>query len=350
MTKSSKIIGVDLAKTVFQLALADAHYHVTQSKRLNRTQFHTFFVNHPPAHVVMETCGTAHYWARTLMSLGHQVTLLPAQYVRPYVRRNKTDANDAMALVEAARNRDIRAVPVKTEYQQALQSLHRLREQWKTTRTARINALRGILREFGVLVPLGPMAAIKTTYAARDTLPPLLQPVVRSVLDELTDIQSRIHALEKQLKQAAKEDGVIQQFMKINGIGLLSATAMRASVQSPAQFNNGRQLSAWLGLTPREYSSGNQRYLGRITKRGDKYLRTLLIHGARSVMARNKIRQRNNEKLNPLQQWAIQLEQRAGHNKATVALANKMVRILWATWMHQREFGGNYRSQPVTQS
>lgn len=345
MTQFSKIIGVDLAKTVFQLALADAHHHVTQSKRLNRTQFHTFFVNHPPAHVVMETCGTAHYWARTLMAMGHTVTLLPAQYVRPYVRRNKTDANDAMALVEAARNRDIRAVPVKTEYQQALQSLHRLREQWKTTRTARINALRGILREFGVLVPMGPRAAITTTRAALDALPPLLHTSVQAVLDELTDIQARITMLEKQLKQVVKEDVVIQRFMQINGIGLLSATAMRASVQSPAQFKNGRQLSAWLGITPREYSSGNQRYLGRITKRGDKYLRTLIIHGARSVMARNKIRQRNNEKLNPLQQWAIQLEQRVGHNKATVALANKMVRILWATWMHQREFDANYAGQ-----
>ena len=350
MTQFSKIIGVDLAKSVFQLALADAHHHVYQSKRLNRTQFREFFVHHPPTHVVMESCGTAHYWARTLQAMGHQVTLLPAQYVRPYVRRNKTDRNDAIAIVEAARNRAIRAVPVKTEYQQALQSLHRLREQWKTTRTARINALRGILREFGVLVPMGPRAAIATTQDALATLPALLQPAVQDVLDEITDTQTRITQLEKQLKQIVKEDIVIQRFMQINGIGLLSATAMRASVQSPTQFKNGRQLSAWLGITPREYSSGDKRYLGRITKRGDKYLRTLLIHGARSVMARNKIRQRNNEKLSHLQQWAIQLEQRVGHNKATVALANKMVRILWATWMHQREFDGNYRSQLITQS
>ena len=342
MTQSSKIIGVDLAKSVFQLALADAQHHVTATKRLTRRQFHTFFVNHPPVHVVMEACGTAHYWARTLQALGHTVTLLPAQYVRPYVRRNKTDRNDAMAIVEAARNRAIRAVPVKTEYQQALQSLHRVREQWKTTRTARLNALRGVLRELGVLVPLGPAVAIKTTRATLDTLPPLLQPVVRSVLDELTDIQFRIHALEKQLKQATKADPVIQQFMQINGIGLLSATAMRASVQSPSQFKNGRQLSAWLGITPREYSSGDKRYLGRISKRGDKYLRTLLIHGARSVMARIKIRQRANQELTALQHWAAQLEQRVGHNKATVALANKLVRILWATWMYQRDFDGNY--------
>lgn len=345
MDNSSKIIGVDLAKTVFQLALADAHHHVTQSKRLNRTQFREFFVHHPPVRVIMETCGTAHYWARTLVAMGHEVTLLPAQYIRPYVRRNKTDAKDAIAIVEAARNQAIHAVPIKSEYQQALQSLHRLREQWKSTRVARINALRGILREFGVLVPMGPLAAIKTTRAALESLPELLQGSVHDVLEELIDIQTRITALEKQLKQIVKTDPVIQQFMNINGIGLLSATAMRASVQSPTQFKNGRQLSAWLGITPREYSSGNKRYLGRITKKGDKYLRTLLIHGARSVMARNKIRVRDNEKLTGLQQWAIQLEQRVGHNKATVAFANKMVRILWATWMHQREFDGNYAVQ-----
>jgi transposase len=342
MTQSSKIIGVDLAKSVFQLALANAQHHVTGTKRLTRSQFHTFFVNHPPVHVVMESCGTAHYWARTLQVLGHTVTLLPAQYVRPYVRRNKTDRSDAMALVEAARNRDIIAVPVKTEYQQALQSLHRLREQWKTTRTARINALRGILREFGVLVPVGPRAAINTTHTALASLPALLQPVVHEVLDELTDIQTRIGALEKQLKHVVKDDVVIQQFMQINGIGLLSATAMRASVQSPSQFKSGRQLAAWLGITPKEYSSGNQRYLGRISKRGDKYLRTLIIHGARSVMVRIKIRQRANQELTALQHWAAQLEHRVGHNKATVALANKMVRILWATWMYQRDFDGNY--------
>lgn len=345
MTKSSKIIGVDLAKTVFQLALADAHHHVTHSKRLNRTQFREFFVNHPPIHVVMETCGTAHYWARTLQGMGHKVTLLPAQYVRPYVRRNKTDANDAIAIVEAARNRGIKSVPVKTEYQQALQSLHRLREQWKSTRVARINALRGVMREFGILVPMGPRAAMKTTCDALDSLPALLQPSIQAVLDELNDIQSRIMSLEKQLKQIVKVDPVIQQFMQISGIGLLGATAIRASVQSPTQFKNGRQLSAWLGITPREYSSGDKRYLGRISKRGDKYLRTLLIHGARSVMARIKVLQRDKKKLTALQSWAVQLEQRVGHNKATVALANKMVRILWATWMHQRAFDGDYAVQ-----
>jgi len=342
MNKSSKIIGADLAKNVFQLALTTSEHSVFQYKRLNRTHFHEFFIHHPAVHVVVETCGTAHYWARTLMTMGHEVTLLPAQYIQPYVRRNKTDRNDSMAMVGAASNPSIHTVPVKTEYQQSIQALHRLREQWKSTRVARINALRGVMREFGILVPLGPRAAIKTTRDSLNMLPALLQATVTDVLNELSDIQLRMTALEKQLKKVVKDDPVIQKFMQLNGMCLLCATAMRASVQSPAQFKNGRQLSAWIGITPKEYSSGNQRYLGRIVKRGDKYLRTLLIHGARSAMARIKIIQRSQGELTALQQWASQLEQRVGHNKATIALANKMVRILWATWMHQRDFDGNY--------
>ncbi len=341
MTNTSKLIGVDLAKNVFQLAIADKHYNIIQSKRLNRSQFHEFFVNFHSVDVVMETCGTAHYWARTLTEMGHRVRLLPAQYVRPYVHRNKTDRNDAMAIVEASRNKRITPIPIKTQYQQALQSLHRIREQWKATRVARINGLRGVLREFDILVPLGPRAAIKSTQESLESLPIHLQSCVGEMLTEIADCERRMASIEKQLKRIAKEDRVIQQFMNINGVGLLTATALRASVQSPTQFKNGRQLTAWLGITPREYSSGDHRYLGRISKRGDKYLRTLLIHGARSAMVRIKVCLRMNFKLTKLQQWALQLEQRVGHNKATVALANKMARILWATWMHQREFDAN---------
>ena len=339
------LIGVDLAKSVFQLAIANKHYHITGSRRLNRAQFYQFFVQHAPVTVVMETCGTAHYWARTLSAMGHDVILLPAQYIRPYVRRNKTDRTDAMALIEAARNPALKPVPVKSEHQQALQSLHRLRAQCMQTRNARINALRGIMREFGVVVPMGPRAAVKTVIDSLDLLPPTLKPGVCDVIEELHSLEQRMKAIESQLKQEVKTDPVLQQFMQINGIGLLIATATRAAVQSPKQFKNGRQFGAWLGLTPREYSSGNQRYLGRISKRGDKYLRTLFVHGARSVMARIKIQQRSDQPLTKLQRWAQQLEQRVGHNKATVALANKMARILWAMWMHQRSFDGNYAKE-----
>lgn len=337
-----KFIGIDLAKNVFQLALADRHYHVVQSKRLSRSQFKAYFVNHPPVHIIMETCGSANDWARTFLAQGHEVTLLPAQYVKPYVRRNKTDRNDAIALVEASRNQEIHSVPVKSEHQQALQSLHRLRAQYMRTRNARINTLRGMLREFGVTVPLGPRAAIKGAMAALDQLPELLRPAVCAVVDELHELELRMKVIEQQFKAEVKVDPVLQRFMQIAGVGLLTATATRAAVPTPSQFRNGRQFSAWLGLTPREYSSGDHHYLGRITKRGDKYLRTLFVHGARSVMIRNKIKLKAGQSLTRLQQWALQLEQRVGHNKATVALANKMARILWATWMHQREFDGDY--------
>lgn len=343
--QSIKFIGIDLAKSVFQLALADAQHHVVQTKRLSRTQFKIFFINHPPAHIIMETCGSANYWARTFMAQGHQVTLLPAQYVKPYVRRNKTDRNDAMALIEAIRNPELHGVPVKSEQQQALQSLHRIRAQYMQTRNARINSLRGILREFGITVPMGPRAAIKSAIEALEHVPALLTPSIRFIIEESHELEQRMKAIEKQLKQEVNTDPVLQQFMQISGVGLLTATATRAAVQTPKQFKNGRQFGAWLGLTPREYSSGNQRYLGRITKRGDKYLRTLFVHGARSVMVRNKIKQRAGQPLTQLQQWALQLEQRVGHNKATVALANKMARILWATWMHQRDFDGDYARQ-----
>lgn len=340
-----KFIGIDLAKNVFQLALADRHHHVIESKRLSRSQFKAYFVNHPPVHIIMETCGSANDWARSFIAQGHEVTLLPAQYVKPYVRRNKTDRNDAIALIEACRNHELHRVPVKSEHQQALQSLHRLRTQYMRTRNARINTLRGMLREFGITVTMGPRAAMKGAMAALDQLPDLLKPAVCAVMDELNELEQRMKALEQQLKGEVRTDPILQRFMQIAGVGLLTATATRAAVSTPKQFRNGRQFSAWLGLTPREYSSGDQRYLGRITKRGDKYLRTLFVHGARSVMVRIKTRQRSGQPLTHLQAWAAQLEQRVGHNKATVALANKMARILWATWMHQRDFDGDYAVQ-----
>lgn len=340
--QSIKFIGIDLAKSVFQLALADSQHHVDKSLRLSRSQFKAYFTNHPPVHIIMETCGTAHYWARYFTSLGHQVSLLPAQYVKAYVRRNKTDHHDAVALIEAIRNHELHCVPVKSEYQQALQSLHRLRSQYMRTRNARINTLRGILREFGIVVPMGPAAALRHATEALPQLPSVITPALCAVIEEVHKLEQQMKTIEQQLKSEVKTDPVHQNFMKISCIGLLTATATRAAVQSPEQFKNGRQFSAWLGLTPREYSSGNHRYLGRISKRGDKYLRTLFVHGARSVMVRSKIQQRSGKPLTRLQQWAVQLEQRVGHNKATVALANKMARIVWATWLHQREFDGDY--------
>ena len=286
----------------------------------------------------MEACGTAHYWAREFAVAGHTVRLLPAHYVRAYRRRNKTDRNDAAALVEAARNPEILPVSVKSVEQQAIQSLHRIREQWKTTRTARINALRGLLRELGIVIPVGARNAIRGAQDHLQELPVVLQQAVSGLLEEIRALESRMTAIEHRLAEHARSSESVQTLMSVPGIGLLSATAMAAAAGDPAHFRNGRHLAAWLGLTPREFSSGHRRLLGGISKRGDGYVRMLLVHGARAVLNRAKQLDKGNQNLNRLQQWALQLEQRAGHNKATVALANKLARIAWAVWSQQTPF------------
>ena len=332
-------IGIDLAKSVFELAIADVHWRLVDRKRLNRSEFLRYFQNRQPAQLVMEACGSAHYWARTLQALGHSVTLLPAQYVKAYVRRNKHDRADAAALIEAFRGKQILPVVPKTEQQQAIQGLHRTRQQWVRTRTARLNLLRALLREQGHCIAAGACQVLPAVQALKSELPPPLQPVVDSLTAEIHELESRIGVLEKQLKQWAREQPAVQLLQQIPGIGLLSATALVASIGNPSQFRNGRHMSAWLGLTPREYSSGNKRFLGRISKRGDVYLRTLFVHGARAVLNR-AVKQCGTDtgQLHALQHWAVTLKDRVGYNKATIALANKLARICWASWFHQTPF------------
>ena len=332
-------IGIDLAKSVFELAIANSHWKIIAQKRLDRQRFHRFFQNLAPTHLVMEACGTAHFWARTLQAMGHTVTLLPAQYVKAYVRRNKTDRADAAALIEAFRGNQILPVVPKTEAQQAIQGLHRARGQWMQTRTARLNLLRSLFREQGHNIPVGSNKVIPTVQELHSQLPAPLQPIVQALCEEIRQLEDHINQVEQQLDQWAKSQSAVQLLRTIPGIGLLTATAMVAAIGSPVQFRNGRHLAAWLGLTPREYSSGHHRYLGRISKRGDVYLRTLLTHGARAVLNRAiQLAKTDKPTLNTLQAWAIALERRVGHNKAAIALANKLARIIWATWFHQRPF------------
>lgn len=342
---TSRTIAVDLAKTVFEIALADDRGTITERHRLSRTQFQRFFHNRASATVVMEACGTAHFWGRGLGRLGFTVRLLPAQYVRPYRRRNKTDRADAAALLEAARCGEIIAVPVKTKDQQAVQGLHRIRSQWMAARTARINALRGLLREQGVDLPAGAGNAVKAAPRAIDDeiLPYALRLALLDVVGEILSLEARIERVEAQLATYARESASVQTLLTVPGIGLLSATALVAAIGSPTHFRNARHLAAWLGLTPKESSSGRRRHLGRISKRGDAYLRTLLTHGARAVLCGAKQLASQGKPLNRLQQWALALEQRTHHNKATCALANKLARICWAVWIHQRQFNGNYQ-------
>lgn len=329
-------VAVDLAKNVFQLAVADANWRVIEKHRLTRAQFERFFANREVTLVVMEACGSAHYWARQIQALGIEVRLLPPRYVRAYVKRNKTDAADAAALLEAVRCADLVPVKIKSIEQQALQCLHRTRQQWMRTRTARINCLRGQCREFGLCIAQGArlgMEQIARVIAdPHSGLPALLLVSMRTLLDEIRLLEVRIQELEKQLGQLAKQSEACTTLLSIPGVGLLTATAMVAATSGEvAHFKDARHFAAWFGLTPKEHSSGNTRKLGRISKRGDAYVRMLLTHGARSVIYAAATQSKAGHPVDRLRSWALDLEARSNRNKAVCALANKMARLCYAT-------------------
>ena len=335
-------VAIDLAKEVFELAFADSSGQIVERKRLSRRAFARCFENRPRLEVVMEACGSAHYWARRLQAQGHGVRLLPARDVRPYVRRNKTDRADAAGLLEAARCGQIDPVPVKSPRQQGLQALHRVREQLKAQRTAGLNLVRGLLREYGIAIPMG---AAKVPAAVRDALedgendlPMSLRATVADQMERIQGLAAGMIAIERRLEEESAGDVAVQRYQTVPGVGLLTATALRAGAGDLTRFRSGRHLAAWLALVPREHSSGQQRRLGKITKRGDGYLRMLLIHGGRAVLRSAVMRQRAGRALDPLQTWALELQQRQCHNKAAVALANKLARRLWAIDHHGAAF------------
>lgn len=344
-------VAVDLAKSVFQVAEADAHGRIVGSHRLTRKQFERFFGNRAASQVVMEACGSAHHWARSLQRQGFAVRLLPATHVRPYCLRNKTDAADCAALLQASRDARIRDVRIKSIEQQALQALHRTRSQWMASRTQRINMLRGYCREFGVPIAVGAktgLQAIRRLVAdPQSALPALLRPTMQMLLVEIAQLEERIAQSERDLREVVKQSSACQLLLSIPGVGLLTATALIAAVGSDlTQFRNGRQLAAWMGLTPREHSSGNTRRLGSITRAGDRYLRTLLTHGARSVLQAAARAQASGRECSGLKAWALQLRQRTNQNKATCALANKLARICFATLRHQQPFDSERACKP----
>jgi transposase len=347
----TRIVAVDLAKLVFEVAIADSSWRIVERHRLSRAKFATFFVGQSPCRIVMEACGTAHFWGRQLINSGHEVTLLPAQYVRAYVRRNKTDRADASALIEAYRCADMAPVPVKTVNQQQIQSLHRMRTQWVITRTRYINALRGTLREYGFNIPLGTtMAKSRTALVLGDhgnDVPQALRAPLTQLLAEVHVCDERIAQLERDLRVLAKEDAVVKELLKLPGVGLLTATAVCASVADIQRFPSGRHFASWLGLTARETSSGQKRRMGHISKQGDVYLRTLMVHGARSALTAARVAQQRGKPLDRLRSWALECEQRRGRNRTAVALANRMARIIWAIWKHRRIYDGNWAAQPV---
>jgi len=347
-------VAIDLAKDVFELAFADAASRVVDRKRLTRRVFSRVLENREPLHVVMEACGSAHYWGRRFAGLGHRVDLLPAHQVRPYVLRRKTDRTDADGLLEAARCAQIRPVPIKTPEQQGVQGLHRIREHHKAQRTAAINLARGLLREFGIVMPAGAAKVRPAVLAAledgENEVPMALRHALAQVLEQIAGAQAAMSAIEASLQEFATRDVRSMRLQQAGGVGLITATAMSASVGDLNRFPSGRHFASALGLTPREHSSGNRRQLGRITKRGDVYLRTLLIHGARSMLVAAKVKRRADAPLDRTQRWALELADRLGHNKAAVALANKTARRLWAAEHHGTRFDPNHLSSRATRA
>ena len=325
-------IAVDLAKSVFEIAVSVEPGVVSERHRVSRAGFARFFVNRPAATVVMEACSSAHFWARRIQALGHRVVLLPPHHVRRYREHGrKTDRVDAKALLEAFRNEEILPVPVKSVEQHCLGALHRVRSGWMATRTARLNTLRGILRELGVVIPVGATQVVRQVRICMDDeaiIPLALRGILGELCEELGDLETRIKAAEHQLAAVTKQIPAAAHLRLIPGVGLLTSTALVGFVGDAKRFKSGRHFASYLGLTPRENSSGLTRRLGRISKKGDTYIRMLLIHGARSVL----VTAPRQEKPTALAVWALKVAQRRGHNIATVALANKLARIIWATW------------------
>lgn len=331
-------IAVDIAKSVFEIAVSDRPGRVSERHRLSRAAFLKFFAERQPATVLMEACGSAHHWARQIGGLGHRVQLLPPHRTRPYVTGNKTDQADAKGLLEARRNEQIQAVPVKSVDQQAVSALHRLRSAWLAARTARINTVRGLLREFGIVIPLGSKRVTPRVQElledAESGIPDSLRPALNEARCEILELERRMAMVEQELRALARQLPVVRKLCTIPGVGVITSTALFAFVGDVNRFATARHFASYLGLTPREHSSGLRRRLGSISKRGDGYLRMLLTHGARAVLWKAKA----HNKPDRLRTWALSLERRRGHNKATIGLANKLARLVWAVWKRDVEF------------
>jgi transposase len=319
-------VGLDLAKNVFHLIGCNEHGKEVKRKMLKRGQVLAYFANLPPCLIGMEACASAHYWARQLKELGHEVRLIPPQHVKAYVRGNKNDYN------EAARRPDMRFVAVKTVEQQDVQALHRLREARVGERTALCNQMRGLLAEYGIVLPQGVGAVRKRVpellEEAGNGLSDFFRPLLADCYQQLKELDAHIDFYTQALKEHARDNDAVQRLQTIPGFGPVVASVFHAFVGDGQGFGKGRDLSAALGLVPKQHSSGGKTVLLGISKRGDRYLRSLLVHGARSVVRRAV------GKDDRLSRWINRLRSTRGYNKAAVALANKMARIGWAILRH----------------
>jgi transposase len=330
-------IGIDLAKSVFQVHGTNERGKAVLSKVLRRSQMMQFFTQLPPSLIGMEACGSAHFWARKLTTLGHTVKLMAPQFVKPYVKTNKNDARDAEAICEAVGRANMRFVSIKTPEQQALLALHRARQGFVRARTAQGNQIRGLLAELGLVMGKGRSQLERhipdILEDAENGLSGMSRELFARLLEHFRHLDAQVQALEAQIKAWHREDAASRRLEQIPGIGPLTASALVASIGDARNFKNARQLSAWLGLVPRQCSSGGKPTLLGISKRGDVYLRTLLIHGARSTLRHAKPGD-----------WGAALAERRNQNLAAVALANKNARIVWALLAHGRNFQSDYRA------
>lgn len=333
---NDRLISIDLAKNVFQVCTINEHGKMVSNKKLSRNKLSAMIARELPTTVVMESCYSANCWGREFEKMGHTVKLIPAQHVKPFVRGNKNDANDALAIAEAARRPNIRFVPVKTLAQQDIQNLHRVRTRHVHNRTALIDQIRGLLSEYGIIVAQGwtrlKLALPDILEDADNGLSPIARQTVATLYDELSAVTVLIDQDKKQLMTQTQDNEDFQRLIAIPGFGLMLASATVATLGNGHQFARARDMAAWIGLTPKQFASGEKSRTGGISKRGDRYLRTLFIHGARALFYRSKDRQQ------PLIQWAEKIAQRRGKNKAIVALAHKLTRIAWVVLSRQEVF------------
>jgi transposase len=338
-------VGIDLAKNVFQVHAVDERGKTALRKQLRREQVTAFFANLPPCLIGMEACASAHHWGRTLQRFGHTVRLMAPQFVKPYVKTNKNDVADAEAICEAVSRPNMRFVPIKSIEQQAILSVHRVRQGFVKARTAQANQIRGLLGEFGLIIPQGIRhIAVRVPALLEDAsneLPVTFRRLIEHLTAHLKELDQQVKEFERQIIAWHRSSELSRKLEKIPGIGPLAASALVASISDANSFKNGRQVSAWLGLVPRQCSSGGKSTLLGMSKRGDAYLRTLLIHGARSAILAAQRKSKNTNL------WLTNLLNRRHPNIAAVALANKNVRTVWALLAHDREFKADYASSAV---
>jgi transposase len=326
--KNIKLLSIDVAKNVFQVAGILANQKVAFNRQIKRSDLMEFMAQQKKTEVVMEACYSSHYWARQFKAMGHNVRLLPAQYVSPFLVGNKSDKNDTIAIAEASRRPHINNVPIKTIEQQDVQSLHRIRDRYVSSRTALMNQIHGLISEYGIAISRGHKSFryfLNTLMESENnSLSTTLKHEIAHIADEYYWLTDRIDALNNQMKQIVKENELCQIIQSVPGIGPLNATALYSAIGNGSQFHKARDFSVWLGLTPRQSSSGEKSQTHGISKRGNPYLRKQIIHGARAVLIRCKDREDN------LSRWAVQLIERRGFHKAAVALASKIARIVWS--------------------